>query len=45
MPYTVRAGKQKVSCHRLKRHATKKAKALRAAGRKKVRVSKVKTCR
>lgn len=45
MPYTVRAGKTKVSCHRLKRSAKKKADALRAAGRKKVRVSKVKSCR
>lgn len=44
MPYKVRAGKTTVSCHRLKGHAKKKAKSLRAAGRKKVRVSKVKSC-
>jgi hypothetical protein len=45
MPYTVRAGKSKVSCHRKKSSAKRTAAALRRAGRKRVRVSKVKSCR
>lgn len=46
MPYTVRAGKSKVSwCHRKKSSAKRMAAALRRAGRKRVRVSKVKSCR
>ena len=45
MPYKVRAGKSAVSCHRTKKNATKKVKALKRAGKKNVRMDKVKSCR
>jgi hypothetical protein len=44
MPFSVHAGRTKVSCHKKKASANKKAKALRAAGRKKVSVRKRKSC-
>lgn len=44
MPYTVRAGKSAVSCHRKKKNAKAAAAALKRAGKKKVRVYKVKSC-
>jgi len=44
MPYKVTKNKTKVSCSKLKRTAVKKAKALRAGGSKKVRITKVKSC-
>lgn len=44
MPYSVRAGKKTISCHKKKKSAKAKADALRAAGRKKVRVTKRKSC-
>jgi hypothetical protein len=40
MSYAVKRGKTKVQCSRTKRLAQKKAKALRAAGAKKVRIVK-----
>lgn len=45
MPYSVKVGKQTVSCHRLKRVAKKSANALKAAGRKNVRLQKRESCR
>lgn len=45
MPWNVRVGKTKKSCHKKKSSAKKTAAALRRAGKKKVRVSKVKSCR
>lgn len=44
MPYKVRAGKSAVSCHRKKKNAKAAAAALTRAGKKKVRVYKVKSC-
>lgn len=38
--YCVHSGKSKVSCHKTKRLAKKVAKALRSAGRSKIRVRK-----
>ena len=44
MPWAVKVGKSTSSCHRKKSHAKRRAKALRAMGRKKVRISKRKSC-
>lgn len=44
MPYAVKQGKRTVSCHRLKRAALKKQKAMKHAG-KSARIVKRKSCK